>query len=151
MEKTVEGTTMVILFWSTNNELKRVPGGKKLNLKCLRCNQQANFYECLVDESLKAYWVVELWKKSKRVLQCGECLGVCDYYQVFPDEKALAEQAEAAQKQKLQEAEAKRKQEAEQVQQHQHELESQKREEERKRKELEVEDELQQLKRKLGK
>jgi Na+-translocating ferredoxin:NAD+ oxidoreductase RnfC subunit len=140
-----------LIFWSTKKELTRVPGGKRPRLKCLNCSQEATFYECLVDENLKAYFVVEIWKTSKRVMQCGECLGVCDYYQVFPDEKAREEAAATAQKQEQAEAEAKRKQEQEEARKRQEETARKKYEEEQKLKDEALNDELQQLKRKLGK
>ncbi|MBP6595327.1 MAG: hypothetical protein KA255_20045, partial [Candidatus Obscuribacter sp.] len=76
-----------MLFVSLGSELKRVPNGKKQNFECGKCKKRTTFYESSMDDSLKAFLVVELYKRSKRVMQCGECLSACDYYSLFPLEK----------------------------------------------------------------
>jgi hypothetical protein len=141
----------VVFIWQSGKQLQRVAGGKRIPFNCGSCKKQTTFYECQVDDTFKAYFVVELWKRTSRAMQCGECLGVYDYYEVFPQEKATAEQAGAEIKRKADEAEAKRKFAAEQDQNLKHEAEQKRREQERRRNELEVEDELAKLKRKLGK
>jgi hypothetical protein len=145
------GENHMFVFWQTDNQLKRIAAGKKVPLKCGGCSKQATFYECQIDDSFKAYFVVELWKRTRRVMQCGECLAVCDYYEIFPNEKGLAEQAEVERKQKEVEAETKRKLAAAQEQQLKLQAEQKEREETRRRNELEVDDELAKLKKKLGK
>lgn len=144
-----------MFFWSVGRQLKRVPKGKKQTLKCGSCKQEASFYESTVDDSFKAFMVLDLWKRSKRVMQCGECLGVCDYYSVYPEEKIAEEeaarQAELERKKREQE-EAQKRQEAE-AKEHarQQEEARQKYESEKARKDQEVDDELAQMKKKLGK
>jgi hypothetical protein len=139
-----------VFIWQSGKQLQRVAGGKKIPFNCGGCKRQTTFYECQVDDTFKAYFVVELWKRTTRAMQCGECLGVYDYYEVFPQEKGSAERTGAELKQKA-EAEAKRRGAAEQEQKLKQEAEQKRREQERRRNELEVEDELARLKRKLGK
>ncbi len=76
-----------MLIWHNSHELHRVEGGKEQRFECDKCKKKTMFQECRSDESLKANHVVELWSKQRRVMQCGECLGLCDYYEVYPDEK----------------------------------------------------------------
>lgn len=147
--------------WNLNN-VKRVFGGKKLKLTCLACNKKATFYEATLEDRVAAYFVLELYKRTKRVMQCGECLGVTDYYEMFPDEKAHeaqhreetkrkeaeARSAEDLKRKTEQELEAKRREE-ERLKQEAAELK--KRAEAKVAKDKEVDDELAQLKKKLGK
>jgi hypothetical protein len=140
-----------MFIWQSGKQLQRVSGGKKISFNCGGCKKETTFYECQVDDTFKAYFVVELWKRTTRAMQCGECLGVYDYYEVFPLEKRNPEQEGAELKRKADEAEAKRKVAAEQEQKMKQEAEQKRREQERRRIELEVEDELAKLKRKLGK
>jgi hypothetical protein len=140
-----------MFFGMGNRQLNRVQGGKKLTLTCLSCHKKAPFYECRIDDNFKLYAVLEVWKRTKRVLQCGECLAVSDYYDVFPEEKDLAEQAVSQRKQQEAEAKAKVAQEEEKQRKRQEELEAKQREERVRQKDLEVQDELAKLKKKLGK
>jgi hypothetical protein len=150
------------LFWTTNQQLNRVKGGKTVQLACGNCKQTTPYYECVVDEGVKLYSVVEVWKSKKRIMQCRECFAVCDYYNIFPQEKIEAERKTAETKQ--QESQAKQQAEIEKQRQealraqHQEELRRQeemaarqKREAQRKAEEAQVEDELTELKRQLGK
>jgi hypothetical protein len=139
------------IFWSTSAQLNRVANGKRVLLDCNKCAQKTKFYECSVDEGLKAYMVLDVWKKTKRVMQCSECLQVCDYYAVFPQEKAAAEKAEVERKAKAVEEERKQQQAAEQERLKQEQDYLQKKKEERARIDAQVDDELAQLKKKLGK
>jgi len=134
----------MFIFWQANNELARTPNGKRLQLTCLKCNQKSKFYECKVDEGVKLYFLVDIWKRTRRVLQCGECLAVCDYYDVFPDERDDKAKKQAA------EAELKSKQEADAQAKRQQEAEDKRRAEEKRRKDAQVEDELAELKRRMG-
>ncbi len=99
--------------------------------------------------------VLDLWKRSKRVMQCGECLGVCDCYSVYPEDKLAEEeaarQAELERKKREQE-EAQKRQEAEAKERARQQEEARKKyESEKARKDQEVDDELAQMKKKLGK
>ncbi|MDQ5966694.1 MAG: hypothetical protein QG625_2849 [Cyanobacteriota bacterium erpe_2018_sw_39hr_WHONDRS-SW48-000098_B_bin.30] len=128
-----------MLFVSLGSELKRVPNGKKQTFECGKCKKQTTFYESSMDDSLKAFLVVELYKRSKRVMQCGECLSACDYYSLFPLEKQAEEEAR-----QRQEAEAKeRARQAEETRK--------KYEAEKAQMDMAVDDELEQLKKKMGK
>lgn len=140
-----------MIFWTAKKELKPVAGGKRATIECQNCKKKAVFCECTVDESVKAYFVVDLWKKTKRVLQCTECFSVCDFYDVFPEEKSREEKERAAQAQKEAEAEARRRAEAAEALKRQEEMAHKKWEEEQKRNQAEVLDELAELKRKMGK
>lgn len=151
-----------MIVWQTDKQLKRVLLGKKVELLCSACSRKTKFYESEIEENFKVYFVVELWKRTKRVLQCGDCLAVCDYYEIFPDEKMAEEKAEAERKLKAAEAEAKKKQheveqeqKRRQAQQEQAEREMKeellRREKERDRKAAEVNDELAKLKKQMGK
>jgi len=144
-----------MIIWSVGKQLTRVIGGKKPSLQCKVCKKATTFYESTIDEGLKLYFVVDLFKRTKRVLQCGECLGVCDYYEIFPEEKGQkeAESAAAAEakKQKELQEQAKRDQAAAEERKRQEDLDHKKWQEEEKRKEGEVLDELEELKRKMGK
>lgn len=142
---------MIPVFWNVKNELTRVPKGQKIKLVCGKCNQKAMFHECSVDNEVQLYFLVKLFKQTKRVMQCGECLAVCNYYDIFPENPEATEKAEAERKQHEAEAELKKQQEAELQRKRQLEAEAKKREEERLRKESQVDDELAELKRKLGK
>jgi hypothetical protein len=139
------------IFWTCSNELNRVANGKRTLLDCKKCAQKTKFYECYVDEGLKAYMVLDVWKKTKRVMQCGECLQVCDYYAVFPQEKAAAEKADAERKAKAADEERKQQQAAEQERLKREQEYLQQKKQERARMDAQVEDELAQLKKKLGK
>lgn len=92
-----------MIIWQTNKRLNRVPGGRKVELPCAGCLKAGMYYESELEENLKLYFLVEIWKKTKRILQCGACLSVCDYYEIFPAEKQAAEAAEAARKKKKEE------------------------------------------------
>ncbi len=140
-----------MLFWESKHDLKRVFGGKKAKFKCGQCGQVTTFHESTIDDNLKIYFVVEVWKHSKRVMQCNECLAVCDFYQLFPDAKSHEEQTEVKRKQEESEAEAKRKKADAAARQKQEELDNKKREQERVRKSKEIDNELEALKKKLGK
>ena len=143
-----------MIFWSAGNQLTRVPKGRKQQFQCGRCHQLATFYECESDDSVKAFFVVELWKRSKRVMQCGECLGVCDYYTLFPDEKKADEEAaikaEAERKAREQKAAAEDQAKAEKELARQEEIANKAREAERARKDKQLDDELEKLKKKMG-
>jgi len=144
-----------MFVWSVGRQLKRVAKGKKQTLLCGNCKQEASFYESTVDESFKAYLVLDLWKRSKRVMQCGECLGVCDYYSLYPEEKQAEEEAarktEVERKQREQE-EMQKRQEAEAKERARQQEESRKKyEADKARKDQEIDDELVQMKKKLGK
>jgi hypothetical protein len=84
-------------------------------------------------------------------MQCNECLAVCDYYALFPEAKSQEEQIEVKRKQVETEAEAKRIKAEDAARQKQEELDNKKREQGRVRKSKEIDDELEQLKKKLGK
>jgi len=151
-----------MLFWSSGKELKRIPKGKKEKFKCSKCDEETTWYEAQVDDSFKAFMVVELWKSSKRVMQCCECLYVADYYTLYPDEKAAYEeelrkneeamkqhQAEADAKQR--EQDAKRREAEEKELARQEEIARKKRDEERAMKDKALDAEVEALKKKLGK
>lgn len=104
-----------------------------------------------MDHRLQLYLVVDLFKTTRRVMQCGECLGICDYYEVFPEEKAKKDIEEAQKRQQEAAAQAKKKAEEEAERVRVEEQEAKRRADDRKKLEAEVEDELAQLKRKLGK
>lgn len=144
-----------MFIWSVGSKLKRILNGKKEILLCGNCKQNATFYESTVDDSFKAYMVLELWKRSERVMQCGECLGACDYYAVYPAEKLAEEEAarQAALEKKQREQDELRKQQAAAAkeQARQQEAARQKYEADKARKDQEVDDELAQMKKKLGK
>lgn len=141
---------MFFLF-TTSNELKRVMFGKKKKFPCTNCAKETTFYEANVRDDVKAFGVVELWKKTKRVMQCGECLMVGDFYQFFPDEKTREEKAQEQQKRKEAEAAQEATRAAEEEQRKQQEAERLKREEQRRATEAKVDDELSKLKKSLGK
>jgi hypothetical protein len=138
-----------MFFLQMNNQLHRVAGGRRLTLLCSACGKKSTFYECQIDESLKAYFVVDLWKKTRKVLQCGECLAVCDYFDVFQDEMRSEEPAVAERKRK--EAAEKAERKAEEERKLKEQAAHRRREEDQRRKETEIEDELARLKRKMGK
>lgn len=144
-----------MIVWSFGGELKRVPNGKRVNLKCQTCKKQSTFHEGMVDDTLKVYFVVELYKKSKRVMQCGECLGVCDYYQMFPNEKKndheAAEKAQREMKERQHAEELKQKEKEAAERKKQEEIDRKRREEEQKRKDKDIDNELENLKKRLGK
>lgn len=88
-------------------------------------------------------------------MQCGECLSVCDYYAIYPQEKQAEEdaarRADAERKQKEQE-EAQKRQEAEAKERARQSEEWRKKyETEKAQKEMVVNDELERLKKELGK
>lgn len=144
-----------MLFVSLGSELKRVPNGKKQAFECGNCKKQTTFYESNMDDSLKAFLVVELYKRTKRVMQCGECLSACDYYSLFPLEKQAEEEAarkaEAERKQR-QEEQARQRQEAEARERARQAEETRKKyEAEKAQMDMAVDDELEQLKKKMGK
>lgn len=141
----------MFFFYSLKNKLNRVPGGKKIPLNCGLCKQKSTFYECTVDDNFSIYHFLELWKRTKRVMQCGECLAVSDYYEVFPLEKAQEERAAAATKVKELEESARKNMEAEKERQRQQDLAQKKRAEEQRLKQIEVDNDLKELKKKLGK
>lgn len=132
----------------------RVPNGRKVKLTCKNCGKESNWHECRIEDSIKVYAVVELWKNSKRVMQCGECLATCDYYEMFPGEKEEEEKQAAEKKQKElqheQELEAKKKAEEEAERKRKEEIACKKREEEKKAKDAAIEDELEALKKSMG-
>ncbi len=152
---------MWIVNWSLN-DVKRVTFGKKKLLKCLKCEKEATFYEATVEDKVAAYVILELFKRTKRVMQCGECLAVADYYEIFPEEKeheaqqkeeikrkeAEAKAAEELKRKVEQETQAKR---LEEERLRQEALEQKKRAEAKVLKEKEVDDELAKLKKKMGK
>ncbi len=152
---------MWIINWNLN-DVKRVVFGKKKQLKCTKCERETTFYEANAEDRVAAYVVLELYKRTKRVMQCGDCLGVCDFYDVFPEEReseakhkeelklkeAEAKAAELEKRKADEEKEAKRL-EAERARQEQ--LENERRAQERERKAKAVDDELSALKKKLGK
>jgi hypothetical protein len=144
-----------MFVWSVGRQLKRVPKGKKQTLRCGNCKQEASFYESTVDDSFKAFMVLDLWKRSKRVMQCGECLAVCDYYSLYPEEKLAEEEAARAAEEarrKREQEETQKRQEAEAKESARQQEESRKKyEAEKVRKDQEVDDELAQMKKKLGK
>jgi|SRR5579883_815277 len=144
---------MIIFNWG--GELKRVPNGKRVNLLCLRCHKQSTFHEAVVDDKIQVFFVLDLYRKSKRVMQCGECLGVCQYYEMFPDEARAEEQALTQARNEMNERqiaeEAKRKEQEENERRRQEEKERKLREQEKKRKDEELDAELEKLKKKLGK
>jgi Na+-translocating ferredoxin:NAD+ oxidoreductase RnfC subunit len=146
---------MRMIVWSYGTELKRVWNGKRVSLKCSSCDRQATFYESTADESFKVFLVVDLYKKTRRVMQCGECQGVCDYFEMFPHEKEAFEAAQAKAAKEAhdrQKAEEQRKREATERELKRQEEEAHKRrEQEQKRKDQEVNSELEALKKKLGK
>ncbi|MBP6350090.1 MAG: hypothetical protein KA392_11170 [Candidatus Obscuribacter sp.] len=144
-----------MLFVSLGSELKRVPNGKKQNFECGKCKKRTTFYESSMDDSLKAFLVVELYKRSKRVMQCGECLSACDYYSLFPLEKQAEEEAARkaeAERRQRQEEEARQRQEAEAKERARQAEETRKKyEAEKAQMDMAVDDELEQLKKKMGK
>jgi hypothetical protein len=139
------------IFGSLNKQLNRVPGGRKEPFACENCKATTTFYECLVDEHIKAYFVLKLWGRTKRIMQCGECLAACDYYYVFPKEKEAEEKAVAERQRREAEAEAKRRDQEEAARKAREEAEIRRREEQRRADEAKVDDELAALKHKLGK
>jgi len=152
---------MWLFHWNLNN-IKRVFAGKRRELTCQNCGKKATFHEATAEDRVAAYVVIELWKRTKRVMQCGECLAVCDYYEMFPEEKAqeaqfLEEQkrkqleAKAAEeeKRKLEEQKELKKQEDERLRLA--DIEAKRRAAERVQKEKVVDDELAALKKQLGK
>lgn len=144
-----------MIIWSFGGELSRVPNGKRVTLKCTKCNKESTFHECIVDDKFTVFFVLDLWKQTKRVMQCGECLGVCDYYQLYPHEKQEEQEAaEKAQKEMMERQaaeDAKRRAQEEAEQKKQDAIELKRRAEEQKRKDKEVDDELEKIKKKLGK
>ena len=136
-------------FGSCIQLIMRMSGGKKITLKCSSCSKQNIFYECEVDESFKAYFVVELWKRTKKAMQCGECLGVCDYFEIFPQERGLEEQLDAERKRKQAEVETQRKLNEEREKRLKEQAAQEQREKDRRRREMEVDDELAKLKRNM--
>jgi hypothetical protein len=105
-----------MIIWQAGKEWKRVAAGKTATLACTACKKQTVFYECQVDEIVRAYFVIDLWKRSKRAMQCRECLGFCDYYEAFPLEKESEAQAKVERERLEAEAELKRKLAAEKEQ-----------------------------------
>jgi len=128
-----------MIFGSWNTELHRVANGKRAARICSKCNHDTTFYECNLDKNVKAWLVLEVWKGSRRVMQCGECLGIVDYFDFFPNEKALHEQAEAERKRKEEEQEEKNRFEAQQVAKGREEAERKVREEKQKQMAAQVE------------
>jgi hypothetical protein len=55
-------------------ETRRVEGGKRIQMRCSHCHQSATFYECRVKKSVSAFFFLELWDKTTKAMQCGECL-----------------------------------------------------------------------------
>lgn len=152
---------MWIINWNLN-DVKRVVFGKKKQAVCSKCEKETTWYEATAEDKVAVYAVLELYKRKKRVMQCGECLGCCDYFDFFPEEKAQEEKRKEEMKRKEEEAKAqeteRRKTEAEQEAKRlaaeralQEELENKRRAEERVQKEKAVDDELSALKKKLGK
>ncbi len=163
----------MFVFWTSEKKPNRVMFGKKKKLLCGNCNIEATFHECNIDEGLKLYSVIEVWKRTKRVMQCGECLAVCDFYDVYPEEKEAQEEAEAERKQKekdqkqqaemhkrqqqeqqaaaAKQREADERQRLEEEQRKAEEIAQIKREAQRKEQEIKVDDDLAKLKRDLGK
>jgi len=140
----------MVVFWQSKHELKRVFFGKKVTLECGHCHKKASFYECNIDDSFSIYFV-DLWKKTKRVMQCGECLAVVDYFEIYPQEKVQAEQDQAEQQRQAEQAEAQKKAAEEEERRKQQERENQERADRFKKMEAQVDDELSELKRKMGK
>lgn len=141
---------MFFLF-TTSNELKRVMFGKKKKFHCTKCDRETMFYECTIQDDVKAFGVLDVWKKSKRVMQCGECLMVGDFYQFFPDEKVREQQVAEEQKNREMEAAQAAERAAEEERRKQEEAERLRREERRRATEAKVDDELANLKKSLGK
>lgn len=144
-----------MLLVSLGSALKRVPNGKKQTFECSKCQKPTTFYESTMDDTLKAFLVLELYKRSKRVMQCGECLSACDYYSLFPLEKQAEEEAARkaeAERRQRQEEEARQRKEAEAREQaRQAEETRRKYEAEKAQMDMAVDDELEQLKKKMGK
>lgn len=144
-----------MIVWSCGKELKRTFGGRKQTLNCSNCKKATTFYEAIVDDSFKIYFVVELWKKTKRVMQCGECLYVSDFYEVYPEEKQKEEEARAKLEADRLKAENEAKQKALEEQARQEAVARKAREaaekEAKQKMDQQVDDELEALKRKLGK
>lgn len=151
-----------MIIWQTNKKLNRIPGGRKVELPCSGCLKAGMYYESELEENLKLYFVVDLWKRTKRILQCGACLSVCDYYEIFPQEKLAEEAAEAERKRKKEEQIAKERREKAESEIRRQQAEAQERarvehEENLRRmrakaeREAAVDDELAKLKKQMGK
>lgn len=142
-----------MLFWQQKHEVKRVPNGKRVRVTCGSCKKTAMFYECTIEKNFALYVVLELWKDTKRVMQCGECLAVCDYKEMFPDDDESAPKSSSGDTER--DGEQKRKQAEEDARLKQAEQEEHQRQAERdavrKKNEAEVDDELSKLKEKFGK
>ncbi|MBX9667775.1 MAG: hypothetical protein K2X93_09165, partial [Candidatus Obscuribacterales bacterium] len=136
------------------SQLNRILNGRKQKFKCGKCQQESMFYECEVDDSFKAFLVVEVWKRTKRVMQCGECLAICDYYSLYPEEKKAAEEKLAREdlerKEREQKVAAEKQAEEEKERARQAALDQKSRAAEAARKDKELDDELEKLKRKMG-
>jgi uncharacterized CHY-type Zn-finger protein len=73
-------------------ETRRIEGGKRLNMRCENCQKLATFYECRVKKSVNAFFFVELWDKTVKAMQCGECLALFQEEEVS-DAESNAERA----------------------------------------------------------
>ncbi len=80
-------------YVNSKDELKRVPDGARIELTCGSCKKKATFYEAGISQKFSLYVVLPIWKKERHVMQCGECLAVCDYTDVFPADEARKAQA----------------------------------------------------------
>lgn len=122
----------MLVFWSTRNNVKRIPEGKREKHKCSQCGKTATFYECEVDKGVRLYFVIPVFGLLEKVMQCGECLAV--FKDDTPDKASQLQAQRLAKEEAAKEAEQKRI-----------------KDEEYKQREAEVDDELAQLKKDLGK
>lgn len=102
----------MFVFWTHNNDVKRRMFGKKVRRFCTKCNQEATFYECDINNSVKILGVFALWDKHESVLQCGECLALFKTdEQIFDDENAKPPEQQGKDRVKRQEDEKRRQSE----------------------------------------
>lgn len=150
----------MFIFWTHNNDVKRRMFGKKVRRFCTKCNHEATFYECDMNNSVKIMGMFALWDKHESVLQCGECLALFKTDEQISDTKSPEQQEKdrakrQAEDEKRQAEEAKRQ--AEEARKRAEELARQEAEaaarlaEERQAREAAVDAELAELKKKMGK
>src|SRR5688500_10084999 len=75
------------MWFGQKKSVRRLEGGRSFRRTCPECGRAARFVECVSEEKLTVYSVVELTSEQETVFRCGEC---SELFRVADDAGAAA-------------------------------------------------------------